>query len=227
MLTAASILTHHPGVPGISPPSLSHPPSPRLLLPNQPLRAMFSVLYTNITHVSTILPEYFDLYGRREPQGLGHIPISFLEGHPEADYFSLLSRDEKRMQEFMLAMGIGTRRVPVVGVYDMERVLGPVRDRATGEKESGVVWVDVGGGDGHTVKEFLRAYGERGLRAEECVVQDLEMVVKAAKERVEKEGDEELIRVKWVAMDFIKEAPVEGKLSLSFSEVKYIYLPIN
>jgi len=226
MLTAASILTHHPGVTGISPPSVSHTPFSRLLLPNQPLRAMFSVLYTNIIHVSTILPEYFDLYGRREPQGLGHIPVSFLEGHPEDDYFSLLSRDEKRMQEFMLAMGIGTRRVPVVGVYDMERVLGLVRDRAAGEKGSGIVWVDVGGGDGHTVKEFLGVYGERGLKAEECVVQDLEMVVKAAKKKVEKEGDEELMRVKWVVMDFMKEAPVEGKLSTVFFR-RQIRLPVN
>ena len=200
MLTSAHILRHHPPSPPTIPtPSLSHTPTSLLLLPNQPMSAMFSLLYTNITHASTILPSYFDTYGRAEPLGPGHIPTSFLAGHPEEDYFSLLRRDPVVLKDFGVAMRMTSRRVPVTGVYDMTRVL-----ELAAERES-VVWVDVGGGDGHTVGEFLAAYPK--LKEEQCVVHDLEEVVQAAREK----GEEGLRGVRWVGMDFLKEAPVEGE----------------
>jgi hypothetical protein len=163
------------------------------------MSAMFSLMYTNVTAVSTILPGYFDLYGRTEPLGPRHIPTSYLAGHPEEDYFSLLKKDEAALRNFGLAMRITSRRVPVTGMYDMSRVL-----QASSEGRE-TVWVDVGGGDGHTLKEFLIKYP--GLRAEQCVVQDLEDVVAAAREQ----NDDELRGVRWVGMDFMREAPVKGQ----------------
>ncbi len=169
------------------------------------MSAMFSLLYTNITHASTILPSYFDTYGRSEPLGPAHIPTSFLAGHPEEDYFSLLRRDPVALKDFGVAMRMTSRRVPVTGVYDMDRVLELAQNREAGR----AVWVDVGGGDGHTVGEFLSAYPK--LKAEQCVVQDLEEVVSASEEK----GEEGLKGVVWVGMDFLKEAPVAGEFLLS------------
>ena len=236
MLTSSHVLTHHPGTPtppatpngnsdttnitttnngntatagssSLSYPSLSHTPLSRLLHPSTPLSAMFTLMFSHITSVSTILPSYFDTHGRVEPVGPAHAPMSVLLGAPEQDYFTLLKQDEKRMKQFMLAMGLSTRRVPVTGVYDVGRVLELAK---VGGKEREVVWVDVGGGDGHTLKEFLRVYGgDGGLKASHCVVQDLEEVVKAAEEKASEDGD--LKGVKWVPMDFLREAPVKGE----------------
>ncbi|KAK4149246.1 hypothetical protein C8A00DRAFT_19033 [Chaetomidium leptoderma] len=222
MLTSSHILTHHHFTPppsssssSSSSLSLSHTPTSLLLRSNQPMSAMFALLYTNITHVSTVLPSYFDTYGRAEPLGPGHIPTSYLAGAPEADYFALLRRDERALRGFGLAMRMASRRVPVTGVYDMARVLRLIGGRLKRERD--VVWVDVGGGDGHTVGEFLERYAgiPGGLRAEQCVVQDLEEVVVAARGRQKQreEGDDGgllLKGVRWVGMDFLKEAPVKG-----------------
>ncbi|KAL2166974.1 hypothetical protein VTG60DRAFT_1897 [Thermothelomyces hinnuleus] len=200
MLTSAHILLHHPPSPVCPAASLAHTPTSLLLLPGQPMSAMFSLMYNNVAAVSTILPSYFDVYGRTEPPGPEHVPTSYLAGRPEESFFSLLRKDETALREFGVAMRMTSKRVPVTGVYDMLRVL-----RAAAEEGRETVWVDVGGGDGHTVREFLAAYP--GLRDEQCVVQDLEEVVEAAKEQ----NQEALKRVRWVAMDFFKEAPVQGE----------------
>lgn len=209
MLTSAHILLHHPTSPTHPAPSLSHTPISTLLISGQPMSAMFSLMYNHVTAVSTILPSYFDTYGRTEPTGPAHIPTSFLAGQPEQDFFSLLKKDDAALRNFGLAMRMTSKRVPVTGVYDMTGVL---RAAEAGRE---TVWVDVGGGDGHTVRQFLGEYP--GLRPEQCVVQDLEEVVEAAREQV----DEALRGVRWVGMDFFKEPPVEGefKTYVSFTSL--------
>lgn len=208
MLTASHILLHHPPIPSLSgppspspSPSLSHTPTSLLLRAHQPMSAMFSLLYTNIAHVSTILPSYFDAHGRAEPRGPARIPTSVLAGHPDEDFFGLLKRDAPRLRDFGVAMRMTSRRVPVTGMYDMTAVLKECEDA---KRET--VWVDVGGGDGHTVGEFLERYP--GLSAGRCVVQDLEEVVEAARGDARERG---LEGVRWVGMDFMRDAPVEGE----------------
>jgi hypothetical protein len=173
---------------------------------------MFTLLFSQVAHVSTVLPAYFDTYGRREPTGPAHIPTSFLAGQPEQDFFSLLKRDAVALASFGVAMRMTSGRVPVTGVYDMGWVLEKA-GAGTGTAGRETVWVDVGGGDGHTVGEFLRVYGDGGLKAAQCVVQDLEEVVVAGRRRAE--AEEGVLRgVRWVGLDFLREAPVEGKLVL-------------
>ncbi|KAL1839914.1 hypothetical protein VTJ49DRAFT_1002 [Mycothermus thermophilus] len=205
MLTSSHILHHHPSTPSSSAARLSHTPTSRLLVTGQPMSAMFHVLYSHVAGVSTVLPEYFDGYGRSEPRGPAHVPMTYLHGRPGEDFFSLLKRDEPALRSFGLAMQFASQRVPVTGVYEMERVFGAVKERG---EEAKPVWVDVGGGEGHVLKRFLREYPE--LKAEGCVVQDLEEVVVVARERAE--GDGELRGVKWVPLDFMTEAPVEGAI---------------
>lgn len=221
MLTSAHVLLHHPASSSTSQtsdPSLSHTATSALLRPGQPMSAMFSLMFNNVAAVSTILPAYFDVYGRAEPCGPAHIPTSYLAGHPEEDYFSLLKRDEVALRNFGVAMRMTSARVPVTAIDGLERVVGEVVRAHMGSRikrgeggagEENTMWVDVGGGDGHTVRDFLVRFPS--IRADYCVVQDLEEVVASA----EKAGkrDSYLKGVRWVAMDFLQEAPVTGMFS--------------
>ncbi|KAH7631289.1 S-adenosyl-L-methionine-dependent methyltransferase [Sordaria sp. MPI-SDFR-AT-0083] len=198
MLTATSIL-------GRSRDGLYHTPTSLCLVSAHPMSAMFALLYTNIVSVSTSLPSYFDTYGRREPVGVNHVPITFHEGKPELKYFELVNQDPKRMNEFMKAMSIThSSRVPTTGMYDMNSVLSIARtDRET-------VWVDIGGGGGHTVKLFLQEYGRDGLKASQCVVHELEDVVEGASKAAQ---EDDLIKdVRFLPLDFHRESPIKGAL---------------
>ncbi|KAK3353286.1 O-methyltransferase-domain-containing protein [Lasiosphaeria hispida] len=199
MLTSTSILHHIPGAPA----RLAHTPTSLLLRPTQPMGSMFQVMFTNVVEVSTILPSYFSTYGRAEPRGPGHIPTSFLAGRPALEYFELLNEDPARIETFMRAMSITHRNVPTTGMYDMGWVL-----RKAAEEPDRVVWVDVGGGDGHTLRLFCRRYP--GLKGQQCVVQDLPEVVEAAGRKAL--GEDELEGVRWVPMNFHNEVPIKGAL---------------
>ncbi|KAK0620413.1 O-methyltransferase-domain-containing protein, partial [Immersiella caudata] len=198
MLTSNDILKHIPSTPA----SLAHTPISMLLRGGQPMSAMFKLMYTNIVEVSTILPPYFSNYGRREPLGPAHIPTSFLAGQPHLEYFEHLNQDPTRIENFMLAMGITHRNVPTTGMYPMDSVLAA----ATGNP-SRPIWVDIGGGDGHTVKLFLQSYN---LPASQCIVQDLPEVVSAAQSQIAASDDKELSQARFLPMDFHRDAPIAG-----------------
>ncbi|KAK3317962.1 S-adenosyl-L-methionine-dependent methyltransferase [Apodospora peruviana] len=197
MLTSGAVLQH------VVPDRLAHTPTSLLLREAHPMGSMFKVMYTNIVETSTILPSYFDTYGKREPEGPSHIPTSFLAGKPHLEYFELLNEDPDRIKMFMQAMSVTHRRVPTTGMYDMSWLL-----QQAAEEPDRPVWVDVGGGNGHTIKVFREAHPK--LRTEQCVVQDLPEVIETAKEVARK--DEKLKGVQWVPMNFHKEAPVKGAL---------------
>ncbi|KAK3688042.1 S-adenosyl-L-methionine-dependent methyltransferase [Podospora appendiculata] len=199
MLTSSGVLRH------TAPNRVCHTPTSLLLRAGGAMSEMFKLMYTNVVEVSTVLPAYYNTYGRSEPLGPAHIPTSFLAGRPDLEYFELLHQDEERMRGFMRAMSITHRRVPTTGMYDMGWVV-----RQAAEEPDRVAWVDVGGGDGHTLKVFRRAHPE--LCAARCVVQDLPEVVEAAAAAAADLGDDELRGVRWVAMDFHRENPVYGAL---------------
>ncbi|KAK3398427.1 S-adenosyl-L-methionine-dependent methyltransferase [Sordaria brevicollis] len=200
MLTSTSILDRTQN-------GLHHTPTSLCLMSSHPMSAMFSLLHTNIVSTSTSLPAYFDTYGRREPVGVDHVPITYHEGKPELKYFDLVNQNPKRMEQFMKAMSIThSSRVPTTGMYDMNSVLSAAK---TGRYET--VWVDIGGGSGHSVKLFLEEYGgPNGLKASRCVVHELEDVMKGAKKAAEE--DELLKDVRFLPLDFHDESPVEGAL---------------
>jgi hypothetical protein len=165
------------------------------------------VMYTNVLETSTILPQYFDTRGRKEPVDLNQIPAAFLDGKPELSFFELLNQDPAKMKNFMRAMSITNRgRVPITGMYPMDDVIQAANAQAS--PAGAPIWVDVGGGGGHTVKTFCLTYPD--LPAERCVVQDLPEVCEAAAEQAKE--DEILQNVTWVPIDFHKESPIEGAL---------------
>ncbi|KAK4161525.1 S-adenosyl-L-methionine-dependent methyltransferase [Cladorrhinum sp. PSN259] len=210
MLTSSHILRH------FSANSVGHTPTSLLLRSAEPMAAMFGLMYTNIIEVSTILPSYFDTYGTKEPLGPSHVPTSFLAGQPELGYFEMLSKDEARMKGFMHAMSVTShRRVPVTGMYDMNQLF---RRMETEDLEERVVWVDVGGGEGHILKRFREEFPQ--LRKGRCVVVDLQGVVEEGKRKAgeeeerRKSSNPELLwhNVEFVAGDFMTEIPVRGAM---------------
>ncbi|KAK3389720.1 S-adenosyl-L-methionine-dependent methyltransferase [Podospora didyma] len=197
MLSSTGILRHE------EPDRVAHTPTSMMLREDQPMGSMFKIMYTNVVEASAILPAYFETYGRREPVGPAHIPTSFLAGKSELEYFELLNQDPERVKMFMRAMAISNRRVPTLGMYEMDSVL-----TQAAEEPDRLAWVDVGGGNGHTLKLFRQAFP--ALRAEQCAVQDLPEVVEAAKELAE--NDELLRGVQWHPFNFHKQSPVKGAL---------------
>ncbi|KAK3938000.1 S-adenosyl-L-methionine-dependent methyltransferase [Diplogelasinospora grovesii] len=196
MLTSTGVLEH------VAPNHLAHTPISLLLRENEPLGSMFKVMYALVLETSTILPSYFDTYGWKEPIGPTHVPSSFLEGKPELAYFDLVSQDPARMENFMCAMSVANRgRVVTTGVYPMDFVLGAA-EREPDRK----IWVDVGGGSGNTVKQFLLKNPR--LKGSQCVVQDLPDVCEAAQQQ----ADKTLRGVTWVPINFHKQAPIEGAM---------------
>ncbi|KAJ4404002.1 hypothetical protein N0V85_004959 [Neurospora sp. IMI 360204] len=178
---------------------LYHTPTSLFLVSTHPMSAMFSFLHTNIVSVSASLPSYFDTYGRREPVGANHVPVTVHEKKPELKYFELVSQDPKRMAEFMKAMSI---------THFIEGA-----DPRAGRRET--VWVDVGGGGGHSVKLFLREYGGHdGLKGHQCVVHDLDVVVQEGARRAaaQQEDDEMMKGVRFLPLDFHCQSPVKGAL---------------
>lgn len=171
-------------------------------------------MYTNVVQVSTILPAYFDTYGRKEPVGPSHIPTSYLAGKPESGYFEVLEGDQEKLREFGRAMGMVSRRVPVTGMWDMNKLMKQM-EREKGDKER-VVWCDVGGGEGHVLRRFREEYPELSRRR--CVVMDLKGVVEEARAKVEQEqkekGDDVWKHVEFLEGDFMKsgDIPIKGAM---------------
>lgn len=201
MLTSSSILQLVPADGPSTPARLSHTPTSIALRSGQPMGAMFRLMFTNVVSTSTILPDYFSTYGRREPLGPSHIPTSFLAGRPELDYFTNLNRNPAAIDDFMLAMAIAHRNAPTTGMYDMSPILA-----AAAADPSRPVWIDVGGGDGHTVAIFRRAHP--ALPAAQCLIQDLPEVCVQASQKAS--SDPELTGVRWAPMDFHADPPVAG-----------------
>ncbi|KAK1759219.1 O-methyltransferase-domain-containing protein [Echria macrotheca] len=211
MLTSASILRHI--IPATTTQDekaatrLAHTPTSMLLRAGQPMEAMFKVLYTNIVEVSTILPDYFEKYGRTEPLGPAEIPTSYLAGKPERSYFEHIGADPDRLANFNRAMSITHRNVPTTGVYDMTEVCRAAAAEEVDDDAQRTLWVDVGGGLGHTVKLFCEEYG---LPPARCMVQDLPDVIREAEKQ--NASDAILRQVRFVPLDFHKEGPVPGAL---------------
>jgi hypothetical protein len=201
MLTSAGILRQ------IGSDHIAHTPVSLMLRDDEPMGSMFKLMFTNIVETSTILPSYFEKYGRNEPSAINHIPTSFLAGEPELGFFEQLHKNPARAKNFMRAMAIPTRRTPTIGMYEPDWV---VEKAAAEGQQSRPVWVDVGGSKGHTLLLFLQAYP--GLPASRCVVQDLPEVIESARKSI---TDEKLHEVQWVPMDFHHEPPVKGQSSPS------------
>lgn len=146
-------------------------------------------------------PNYFDAYGRKEPETLTHVPATFAYGHPEQSYYEMLEQDPVRMHRFMRAMAPIEERMPISGIYDFGWAVAVAEADADSHRP---LFVDVGGGRGHAIKA-IRAEFPR-LPVDRFVLQDRKEVIAAG----EALDDPDLRGVQRMVIDFHKSQPLQG-----------------
>ncbi|KAG8162552.1 hypothetical protein KVR01_008317 [Diaporthe batatas] len=174
---------------------------------------VLNMSWTNAFVPYAKLPEYFEQYGRKEPQETSHVPMSFAYGRPELPFYGLLGTDEAWVGSFLKGMAHVESRMPVTaGIYDFSWLVSAVRAedeepaRATpdSEHEARAVLVDVGGGKGGAVRAIHREFP--GLPIRRFVLEDTPEMLEAGRLL----DEPELAGVRRVALDFHRDQPVKG-----------------
>ena len=163
------------------------------------------------------MPDYFDRYGRREPNGRYHTINAFADGDPELTVWEHTNRDPARMAVAMASMATVAAKMSMTGTYDFSWV---VSELGRLDKNRTLI-VDVGGGKGHAVEAISRA--TPGLPTSRCVVEDLADVVEEAR----RSAEDVLKEAQFVAVDFHKEQPIKGTLSDFFRRSLLLYCVWN
>jgi hypothetical protein len=146
-------------------------------------------------------PKYFEIYGKKEPQTLNHVPTTFAYGHPELSYYEMIGMDPEKMKAFMKAMAPLEAKMPIAGIYDFGWLVEKARDPSAAERP---VFVDVGGGKGTAIKAIHDEFPE--LPLDRFVLQDRPEVVAAVKEL----DDPVLRKVTPMVVDFHEAQPLKG-----------------
>lgn len=157
------------------------------------------------------MPKYFEEYGRKEPQTMNHIPVTFAYGHPEWSFYEMLARDPEGMQTLLRAMGAIEEKNPIAGIYDFGWVVKVAQENPTFNRP---LFVDVGGGRGQAIKAIHDEFPD--LPLDRCVLQDRPEVIEAVKSL----DDADMREVQKMAIDFHKEQPVKGVESPSQWPIK-------
>lgn len=153
-------------------------------------------------------PEYFEKYGRKEPQTVENIPITYAHGHPEMGFYEMISHSPAGLNDFLKGMAHIEARMPISGIYDFSWLESEVEKHPGSDRP---VFVDVGGGKGQAIKAIHTEFP--GLPLSRCVLQDRPEVIAAGKAL----NEPELASIKRMGIDFHKEQPVKGKSRWQFS----------
>ncbi|KAK0619462.1 hypothetical protein B0T14DRAFT_208753 [Immersiella caudata] len=147
------------------------------------------------------MADFFDKYGRKEPQALNHIPASFARGQPEKPFFAILAEDPAYLKRFTDGMAIIEGMSPAVtaGMHDFSWLV----KKAEQEPER-MAFVDVGGGKGQCILTIHQKFP--GIPLHRFVLQDRPEVIKA----VEASGGSKMAEVQKVPVDFYVEQPIKG-----------------
>ena len=143
-----------------------------------------------------------------EPDDFTKCPFTYYMKQDGKSTWEVLAQDPERLETFQLGFAaMEEASAPIVGYYDFSKL-------ATNE-EGRVALVDVGGGQGHSLKQIMDAHPE--LSPSRVVLQDLPDTIAIAKES----GFLPTETVKMVH-DFYTEQPVKG-WSSHFSTPKITY----
>lgn len=142
--------------------------------------------------------EYFDKYGLKEPKERNHVPHSFGWGHPELDFWQVISKYPQRLVDFNQSMNTLDEVLPVTGMYDFSWIA-----QTQGPEDRPLI-VDVGGGKGQALKRIMGAYPQ--IPAKRLVLQDRDDVI----EEVVRVNEADFEDVQKMPHDFFKPNPVKG-----------------
>ena len=146
------------------------------------------------------LPRYFEKYGRKEPQTINHVPVTFANGVPEKSFYEMMAQDPEQLSRFFQSMEVVEKAQPTTRIYDFTWLV----KKAETEPEQ-LVFIDVGGGKGHCLAAILNEFP--GLPSSRCMLQDRDEVIKL----VESLDEPALRETQKRAIDFHSEQPVKGK----------------
>jgi len=156
-------------------------------------------------------PEYFEKYGRREPQGQAHTPSSFAWGQPELPIWDIIAQNPEHKRTFATTMKAQTiKATEVVGsdaLYTLNWVEQLAKAGGGGGGDDRTLLVDVGGGHGQLLKEILAELPD--IPPERCVLQDRKEVVEEALAL----DIPAMKGVRHMGHDFHREQPVKGKFA--------------
>ena len=149
----------------------AHTPFSRLLL-QPPLRASAMHMWDDMVAGMTAFGRYFEQRGYASPEDCKNTPVVYARGEKDVGFFDWLERDAKRWETFNLGMSLtcafGSLEVAETFPWDTLAIKDGEEDK--------VVLVDVGGGNGQTLKEIRKA---RPDMKGKMVLQDLKRVVES------------------------------------------------
>jgi len=145
------------------------------------------------------IAEFFKWYGLKEPTGQNRNPLTFAYGDPEKYIWEVSYANPEQKNIFMRSQAAVQSFYPATGEYDFAWV-----NEASRTDDSRILFVDVGGGNGHAVKSISSAYG---VPIDRCMLQDMQSVI----DEVAQAGG--LQGLKLMAADIFKEQPVKGLCS--------------
>ncbi|KAH8895454.1 O-methyltransferase [Thozetella sp. PMI_491] len=162
---------------------------------------LFHISWDNVFYPYAQFPAYFAKYGRREPQTLNHVPITFAYGSPEDAFYDQLARDPPRMQRFIKGMKGLEEQMPIAGIYDFGWLVAEVLAHPAADRP---IFVDVGGGSGHAIKAIQAEFPD--LPLPRFILQDRAEVLEAS--TILQGGP--MASIQRVPIDFHKEQPIKG-----------------
>ncbi|ROV91086.1 hypothetical protein VPNG_09939 [Cytospora leucostoma] len=151
---------------------------------------------------------YFEKYGRKEPQTINHVPVTFTHGKPELGYYEMIEHYPEWLRISTKGMAHVSSHLPISGIYDFYWLVSEVEKDPNSDR---AVLVDVGGGKGGTIKAICEKFP--GLPPHRFVLEDRPETL----EGVQALNEPELVRVQKVAMDFHNEQPVKDSESKAYT----------
>ena len=145
------------------------------------------------------IDEYFRLNGKREPSGQSRNPLTFAYGDPDKFIWEVSYANPEQKNIFMRSQAAVQSFYPATGEYDFAWV----REASETTDPDRVLFVDVGGGNGHAVKSISSAYD---LPMSRCILQDMQSVI----EEVSQTGDAASQDLQLMTIDLHREQPVQG-----------------
>lgn len=127
-----------------------------------PVGEIFSSVYDDGVRPLIKLPEYLSLRGREEAKSAKYSAFTWSEGQEGRSTFEILSMMPDRTARIhTMASSIQHLR-PYTGFFDYAKLVSEDRERT--------IFVDVGGGNGHVIKELLQHFPQ--ILPEQCVLED-------------------------------------------------------
>jgi hypothetical protein len=127
-----------------------------------PLGQLFTPCYDEGIRALIRLPEYYMVRNKEEAKNARYSPFTWNEGQEGRSTFEILSTMPARTAGIhTLAMNVQHLR-PYTGFFDYNKFVS--------EDPKRPVFVDIGGGNGHVIKEILQSFPQ--IRPEQCILQD-------------------------------------------------------